>query len=238
MAQRRMFSLKIVDSDAFLDMGQTSQLLYFHLSMRADDDGFIGNPKKIMRMIGSSDDDLKVLLSKRFLLPFDNGIVVIKHWKIHNYIQNDRYSPTQYIEEKKLITEKENGAYTECIQDVSTLETQVRLGEVRVGKGRTGKVKPIALPDVNAEAVNEVMKLFYEINPSLNFANKTYRKSAEWLIEKYGLEKTRNAALYAISIQGEQYAPQILNPHQLKEKMTALTLYKQKQKPKDLLVIG
>jgi len=133
MAQRRMFSLKIVDSDAFMDMGQGSQLLYFHLSMRADDEGFIGNPKKIMRMIGSSDDDMRVLISKRFVLGFESGIIVIKHWKIHNYIQNDRYSQSQYIDEKKSLITKENGAYTECIQNVSILDTQVRL---ELGKDR------------------------------------------------------------------------------------------------------
>lgn len=139
MAQRRMFSLKIVDSDAFLDMGQTAQLLYFHLSMRADDDGFIGNPKKIMRMIGSSEDDMKVLLSKRFILPFESGIVVIKHWKIHNYIQNDRYTPTQYTDELKQLSTKENGSYTESVQNGYRMETQVRLGKVRLGKDSIDK---------------------------------------------------------------------------------------------------
>lgn len=127
MANRRMFSLKIIDSDAFLYMPQSSQLLYFHLSMRADDDGFVGNHKKIMRMIGSSEDDYKVLLTKRFILNFESGVVVIKHWKIHNYIQVDRYQPTQYIDEKNKLLLKENGAYTDCIQNVSNSETQVRI---------------------------------------------------------------------------------------------------------------
>ena len=90
MAERRMFARTIIDSDAFLDMPHTTQLLYFHLSMRADDDGFINNPKNIMRMIGCKDDDLKILLTKKFILPFESGVVVIKHWQIHNYIQKDR----------------------------------------------------------------------------------------------------------------------------------------------------
>lgn len=134
MAQRRMFSLQITDSDAFLDMPQSSQLLYFHLAMRADDDGFVGNPKKIIRMIGAGEDDIKVLLSKRFILSFQSGVVVIKHWKIHNYIQKDRYTETKYLEEKKGLVVKENGAYTECIQNVSSMDTQVRLGKVSIGK--------------------------------------------------------------------------------------------------------
>lgn len=137
MAQRRMFSLKIVDTDAFIDMPPSSQLLYFHLAMRADDDGFVSNPKKIMRFIGCSESDYNELIEKRFVLTFSSGICVIKHWLIHNYIQKDRYMPTKYTDEKKLIKTKENGAYTECIQDVSESETQVRLGKVRIGKNNT-----------------------------------------------------------------------------------------------------
>lgn len=124
MAERRMFAKTIIDSDAFIDMPLSTHALYFHLSMRADDDGFINNPRKIQRMIGASDDDLKVLVAKRFLIPFDSGVVVIKHWKIHNYIQKDRYKPTVYSEEKAMLTSKDNGAYTECIQPVSKTETQ------------------------------------------------------------------------------------------------------------------
>ena len=147
MAERRMFAKTIIDSDAFLDMPLSSQSLYFHLSMRADDDGFINNPKKIQRMIGASDDDLRLLIAKNFLIPFESGIVVIKHWKIHNYIQNDRYKETVYLEEKEQLKIKENKAYslskqpmyTECIQDVSTMETQVRLGKDRIGKDRLGE---------------------------------------------------------------------------------------------------
>jgi len=124
-----MFSMKIADSDAFLDMPQSSQLLYFHLGMRADDDGFVSNPKRIMRMIGSQDDDFKVLLTKRFILPFENGVCVIKHWKLNNYIQKDRYTSTVYLEEKKQLRIKENGAYTECIQNGYVSDTQVSIGK-------------------------------------------------------------------------------------------------------------
>lgn len=112
MAERRMFAKTIIDSDAFLDMPLSTQALYFHLSMRADDDGFVNNPKKVQRMIGASDDDLKVLLVKHFLIPFESGIVVIKHWRIHNYIRNDRYKETAYQEEKAQLEVKDNGAYT------------------------------------------------------------------------------------------------------------------------------
>lgn len=112
MAERRMFAKTIIDSDAFIDMPLSTQALYFHLSMRADDDGFINNSKKIQRMIGASDDDLKLLFVKNFVIPFESGIVVIKHWKIHNYIRNDRKKDTVYPEEMALLTTKNNGAYS------------------------------------------------------------------------------------------------------------------------------
>lgn len=133
MAERRMFAKTIIDSDAFLDMSLSTQALYFHLSMRADDDGFVNNPKKIQRMIGCGDDELKMLVAKKFIIPFESGVCVIKHWRIHNYIQKDRYKETVYKDEKSHLMLKENNAYryvdTECIQDVSNLETQVRLGK-------------------------------------------------------------------------------------------------------------
>ena len=112
MANKRMFNIKIVDSDAFLDMPLSTQCLYFYLNMRADDDGFIGNPKKIMRMVGCSEDDLKLLIAKRFVLTFENGVIVIKHWKMHNCIQTDRYTPTVYIDEKNMLFIKQNKSYT------------------------------------------------------------------------------------------------------------------------------
>lgn len=132
-----MFAKTIIDSDAFLDMPITSQLLYFHLSMRADDDGFVNKPKSIMRMIGGKDDDIKVLFAKKFLIPFESGVVVIKHWKIHNYIRKDTYTETKYKEEKSLLETDENSAYrlsvTEPLQlrdeTVTGTSTQVRLGQ-------------------------------------------------------------------------------------------------------------
>ena len=153
MAERRMFAKTIIDSDSFLDMPLSTQSLYFHLSMRADDDGFLNNPKKIQRMIGCSDDDLKLLVAKNFIIPFESGVVVIKHWKIHNYIRNDRYKPTVYVEEKAQLMSKENGAYTFGIPDDNhsgyRLDTQDRLG-----KDRLGKVKELS----SGEAASDMTK--------------------------------------------------------------------------------
>ncbi|MDV2617841.1 MAG: conserved phage C-terminal domain-containing protein [Lactococcus lactis] len=136
MAQRRMFSKKIVETDFFMEMSPTAKLLYFYLNMSADDDGFVGNPKTIKLISGATDDDLKILIAKQFIIPFDSGVIVIKDWKIHNYIQKDRYNQTQYLDEKKQLLVEENGTYTKCIQDVSSLDTQVRLGK---SKDRLGK---------------------------------------------------------------------------------------------------
>jgi hypothetical protein len=113
MAEKRMFTQKIVDSDAFLDMPLSTQALYFHLNMRADDDGFINNPKRIQRTIGASEDDLKLLVAKRFCICFENGVIVIKHWRMHNTLRKDRYNPTQYQDEYKALMTKENNSYTE-----------------------------------------------------------------------------------------------------------------------------
>ena len=156
MAEKRMFSKTIIDSDAFLDMPLSSQALYFHLSMRADDDGFVNNPKKIQRIIGCGDDDLKLLMCKKFLIPFESGIVVIKHWRIHNYIRTDRYKETNYIEEKSQLGISKNKAYSllsennDCtplisssingmsdgIPTVCKRDTQNRLDKNRLDKNR------------------------------------------------------------------------------------------------------
>ena len=179
MAERRMFAKTIIDSDAFLDMPMSTQCLYFHLAMRADDEGFLNNPKKIQRMVGASEDDLKILLSKRFILAFESGVIVIKHWKIHNYIRGDRIVKTAYKEERALLDVKENGAYTEhracgsqlpdscpsddsqvpdmCPPDDSKAAAQDRLGEVSIGEVSTGKGVACA-PRTATQIADEVME--------------------------------------------------------------------------------
>jgi len=113
MAERRMFAKSIVLSDAFLDMPMSARCLYFTLGMFADDDGFVDSPKGIMRQCGASADDMNVLIAKRFVLSFESGVIVIKHWRINNYLRSDRYRETQRIEEMSQLEIKENGAYTE-----------------------------------------------------------------------------------------------------------------------------
>ena len=137
MAQKRMFAMTIVDSDAFLDMPLSAQALYFHLNMRADDDGFVGNPKKIMRNVGAAEDDLKLLIAKKFLITFDNGVIVIKHWRIHNTLSAGRYHETTYVTEKDMLKLKRNNAYTlndgEDIDD----EKLIEMGKRQVDEQKT-----------------------------------------------------------------------------------------------------
>ena len=161
MAERRMFTKKITESDAFLDMPSSTQMLYFHFSMNADDDGFVNNPKKIQKMCGASDDDFKLLIAKSFIILFDSGIIVIKHWKMHNYIQADRYRPTDYVEEKSMLGIKSNKAYT---LDVSKMDTEC-IQNGYIGKDSIGKVsidKNSIDKDSKGESVRgEKAKRFY-----------------------------------------------------------------------------
>ena len=143
MAERRMFAKTIVTSDAFLDMPMSARCLYFTLGMFADDDGFVNNPKSIIRQIGASEDDIKVLLAKRFLIAFESGVIVIKHWRINNYLRNDRYHETAYIDEKKLLSIDENGAYTDSgIPMVDQRYTKDSIGKDSIDKNSISADKP------------------------------------------------------------------------------------------------
>ena len=143
MADKRMFSLKIVDSDLFLDMPLSSQCLYFHLSMRADDDGFVNNPKKIIKIIGVNEDDLKILIAKGFVIIFEQGIIVITHWKINNFIRKDRYKPTLYENEVQSLSQTKNGMY---IKEVGCHLVDQRLtsGQPSIDKGRVEQATPFS----------------------------------------------------------------------------------------------
>lgn len=159
MPERRMFAKTIVTSDAFLDMPATARCLYFTLCMFADDDGFVNNPRSVMRQCGAHDDDMKILIAKSFVLLFETGVIVIKHWRIHNYIQKDRYHPTKYQEEMSMLTENKNGGYsldTTCVQSVSKVDTEVRLGKVSKGKDIKYISPKITSDEVEVVPQNEV----------------------------------------------------------------------------------
>ncbi len=149
MAERRMFAKTIVLSDAFLDMPMTARCLYFTLGMFADDDGFVNNPKGVVRQIGASSEDIDTLITNKFLIAFDGGVVVIKHWRISNYLQKDRYCQTKYKELMDQLQLDENNAYTMPGSDTAAqspdsmythnVYTQDRLGKVSIGKDSIDK---------------------------------------------------------------------------------------------------
>lgn len=205
MAERRMFTKKIIDSDAFLDMPLSTQSLYFHLNMRADDDGFLNNPKKIQRMIGASDDDLKLLIAKRFILCFESGVIVIKHWRMHNLLRKDRYNPTQYAEEKDSLTIKENGSYTEKVieyqsgnqlattwqpddnQSGNQLATQDRIGKDSIGKDSIGKVS------IDYNSIKDAYNSLCPSLPSVKSLSEARKKAIKARLNQYTVEEIHEA---------------------------------------------
>lgn len=184
MAAKRMFSRDIIESDLFLEMPLTTQALYFHLGMRADDEGFINSPKRILREINCSNDDLRLLIAKGYVICFESGIIVITHWNMHNTVQKDRFKPTIYVEEKAKLTTDNNKKYiltdkaesncipsgnqmdTECIQDISILDTQYSIDKNRLDKISIDRVSANA-DGRNAFNYNSVINLFNSICTSL-----------------------------------------------------------------------
>jgi hypothetical protein len=230
-----MFSLKVVDTDAFLDMPISSQLLYFQLAMRADDDGFVANTKKIMRMLGSQDDDLKVLVVKKFVIPFESGVCVIKHWLIHNLIRGDRYIETQWIKEKKQLKIDEKTNKYQLIHNVIPNGNQVlpqdrlELDKERIEQDRKEKVKNISETSSEnipaSKEVSEIIHSFEGINPAVKrmYGNTTQRKACQDLIDSYTFEKVKTTIENVLpKIKGMKYFPTITTPLQLCEKWSSL----------------
>lgn len=215
MAERRMFAKQIVESDAFIDMPLSTQALYFHYGMLADDEGFVNSPKKIQRMIGANDDDLKLLITKRFILPFESGIIVLKHWRINNYIQKDRFKETLYKNEKSQLLVKENGSYTECIQDVSKMYTQDRLGKVSIGKDRADVVvkesdSRVGEIQQSDSCVDEIVKFYNDnigtITPFVYETLQDYEKELGKDLVIYAMQKAVEA-----NVRNGRYIRAILN---------------------------
>lgn len=145
MAERRMFAKSVISSDSFLDMPASAQLLYFHLSLMADDDGFINNPRRIQRMVGCSSDDLDMLIRDKFLIAFESGMVAVRHWRVNNYIRRDRYNPANYPEKSEIILDENMVYHTSADRPtngtplVDYWETQDRSGKDRLGQDRLGQ---------------------------------------------------------------------------------------------------
>lgn len=205
MANKRMFTMKIVDTDAFLDMPLSTQCLYFHLNMRADDDGFIGNPKRIEKIIGANDDDLKLLIAKRFVILFDDGVIVIKHWRMHNTLSRDRYIETSYTDEKKKLLLKDNGSYSltngNSIDDTKLIERSNRQTQKRrkIDKQKTHSDKDIGLDkdlelDLDTELDKDKEKDINDLIVSKDTIRQTdvQRIITEWnRLEEFGINPVK-----------------------------------------------
>jgi len=203
MAERRMFAKSVIESDAFLDMPISARLLYFDLGMRGDDDGFVDSPKRIMRITGASEDDLKLLIAKQFLIPFEIGVVVVRHWKMHNYIRNDRYKPTQYQFEKTVLTEDTNGIYSLRLTDGIPNDNQVAtaclpdgcIGEVNRGKENIGEREEEHAAIASAPApYDEIVNLYNSICgsfPKVKRLSNDRRKAIKARLNDYGLDDFR-----------------------------------------------
>ena len=192
MAERRMFTEKITESDVFLEMPLSSQCLYFHLCMYADDEGFVKNPRRIQKMVGATEDDFKVLIAKSFVLIYESGIIVIKHWRMHNLIRKDRFHPSEYIDEKEMLYVKDNGAYTldpskgkpllatKRQPNGNQMATEVRLGKVRLGKVNNKKNTAFVKPTLD-EVKNYCLERNNSVDPE-SFID--FYESKGWLIGK------------------------------------------------------
>ena len=209
MADKRMFSLKIVDSDLFLDMPLSSQCLYFHLSMRADDDGFVNNPKKIIKIIGANEDDLKILIAKGFVIVFEQGIIVITHWKINNFIRKDRYKPTLYENEVQSLSQTKNGMYIKevgChLVDQRLTSGQPSIDKVSIDKGRVeqdtpfsfyGEYKNIRLTDEEYRKLKDKLQghtdmMIEKLSRYIKSTGKTYQDHYVTILNWYEQDKDK-----------------------------------------------
>lgn len=245
MAQRRMISLDIVDTDAFLDMSLSAQSLYFHLNTRADDDGFISNPKKIMRMLGVQQDDMKTLIGKKFILFFVDGdsVCAIKHWRINNFIRKDIYKETKYVNLKKQLLIRPNGAYTftengdslklpeghfslDIIKD-SSVNAESTSREPRLGKVRLGKVSKTTEATASEKFDKlgaEIIKALEVVDPKNKkyYGNTSQRKACDFLLEEYGLEEVLKRISVLSKTNKLPYFPTITTPVQLRDKWVPL----------------
>lgn len=200
MAERRMFAKTIVLSDAFLDMPMSARCLYFTLGMLADDDGFVNSPRSIMRQCGASDDDMKLLIAKRFVLLFESGVIVIKHWRINNYLQKDRYTQTKYLDEKQTLTVDQNGSYHKADMYTQVVYTQNRLGKDSKDKYKEGKFTKPTLEEITTYCTEKG----YTFDPFIFY---NYYESNGWMVGKNHMKNWKSALSNWQKRQGE-FRPQ------------------------------
>lgn len=228
MAQRRMFSKTITSASQFLMMPSSSQNLYFHLGMNADDDGFCEH-FTIMRMTDSKPDDLKILQAKNFISIFDDRVLVIKDWKENNYLRADRYTPSKYLD----IYKEELSRLSSGIPLVDKVATQDRIGKDRIGKD-------INTAEQSSALIPLLIEMFIEINPACKsmYGNKTQRKACQDLIDSYSFEEVKNCIQNVLPVtNGQSYFPTITTPVQLRDKWVSLKSSVAKKRNKTVEII-
>lgn len=256
MGRRRLFSQTIVESDVFLDMPLSSQALYFHLNMNADDDGFV-NPKRIVRMIGANQDDLQILIAKRYVLAFQSGVIVIKHWLINNTIRGDRYHPTTYSAELNHLTKNDFGAYTE-VDKITTVirgengsgnqmatngipSADILVPEVKLSEAKLSKVK-LSEANINPDGLAEPAKkglskkidgMFSywesEVGYAVTSKVKQNREYCSKLLNEYQSPEIAMMIKAAALASEDQYSPGVSNFIDLYRKWDSLKLWGKKK---------
>ena len=228
MAERRMFAKTIIDSDAFLEMPISARLLYYDLSMRADDDGFVNSPKKIMKFIGATNDDMNILIARKFVLAFDNGVVVIKHWRIHNYIRKDTYNETPYLEQKAMLELDEKNAYRLKNSD-SQLLVDDTLTQVSIGKDSIGNIRKEIYKEkkFTKPSLDELQTFIKENNLNVNANNFIdYYESNGWKVGKAPMKDWKAACRRWSRVSNK---PTWLNNEVIKEEATEEELKEMKE---------
>lgn len=223
MAQKRMFDKGLLETDDFMDMPMSTKALYFLLGMEADDEGFV-SPKRVMRLYGGTDDDIRVLISKKFIIKFESGVIVITNWNENNYLDKNRIKETKYQAERHLLALSNNKyvMLNECLTDVQPEEYRGEENSTEENSNceETSRNKEIA----------EIIDLFKKtLAPSLSFGNKTQRKAVEEMLKKWKFEKVKDMAERVISVQGKPYAPRASTPHAMWTKIGDFASYFQSE---------
>ena len=192
-----MFARSIVDTDNFLEMPISARLLYYDLGMRADDDGFVDSPRKIMKVTGATNDDMNILIARKFIIPFDSGIVVIRHWRINNYLRSDRYSETIHLDEKSILAMDDNKQY---LTQNEAISLGIPLGIPLVGAEKKRKEK------------NRIDNVQNEIDELFESLWKLYiRKEGKSQVTKKAKEEIFKVGFERMAKSIEKYKFQVAN---------------------------
>lgn len=224
MSQKRMFDKAIIDTDRFMDLSMSAKALYFLLGMDADDEGFVSY-KKIMRVHGGNEDDVKILLAKNFLIGFKSGVVVITDWNKNNYLDKTRIRPTEYQKEKSQLKINDKKEY--CLTDVKQMLNQYSIEEYSIEENSIVSDKSHVSSKLSAEElykkkqIDELIEKFIELDPKNKtyYGNKTQRKACQFLLDEYGMEQVHKMIHFIITSKGKvKYLPSITSPFELQEK--------------------